>query len=93
MKACPFCAENIEDAARKCKHCGEYLDPALRTASGPQAQVEVQKRAAAGHLNKLSWAFVLFGGLAFALGAKPAGQVLMGIAFLLAIGVHLKRAV
>jgi predicted amidophosphoribosyltransferase len=30
MKACPFCAENIEDAARKCKHCGEYLDPARR---------------------------------------------------------------
>lgn len=24
---CPFCAEPIRAAARKCKHCGEFLDP------------------------------------------------------------------
>ena len=36
-RQCPYCAEDIKVAAKKCKHCGELLDPILRESSAPKA--------------------------------------------------------
>lgn len=44
--SCPYCGETILSVAKKCKHCGEYLDEELRaskiTVSGSAPHIVVQ---------------------------------------------------
>ena len=45
---CPFCKSEIPDDAKKCKICGEWIDPAFRT----------QKKSDEGFFSALSESFI-----------------------------------
>lgn len=44
MKNCPYCAEEIQDAAVKCRFCGEMLDSTAQTPIAEQPQPAPERR-------------------------------------------------
>jgi TM2 domain-containing membrane protein YozV len=43
LKSCRFCGEEIRSSAVKCKHCGEFLDEALRQGRANEVVVSLPR--------------------------------------------------
>ena len=79
-KSCPFCAETIQEAAIKCRFCGEFLHS--KKAKALIAEAEVEAQSADGGLED----DVLFAGRPSLFGMVPAmlkGAIVLAVSWLL----------
>jgi hypothetical protein len=71
MKKCPHCAEDIQDAARVCKHCGRDLV----AAPAPQAKAQISTGLGLVVIVGVIGAFI-WGGAQF-FGSDSSGRTVM----------------
>lgn len=69
MKKCPFCAEEVQDQAVKCKHCQQFLNSEARPQPPTQATHEPAKtetdytRTLGAKVGNVFGVFIAFGGV------------------------------
>ena len=85
-KPCPMCGERILTTAKKCKHCGEYLDESIRPQQDLTA-LQIQTEMKSIGVAALLAIFVPFLGAAYGSVAAFIVSLLIGGGIFVAIGV------
>jgi TM2 domain-containing membrane protein YozV len=82
---CPYCAEKIQAKAKKCKHCGEAVGPAVVDANPPKQNSSIGVNENVSKKSRLAALLLctslgFFGAYQFYLGKKKYGIAMIILA-------------
>jgi Flp pilus assembly protein TadB len=83
---CPYCSEEIKESAKKCKHCGEWLEQTDEWSGSSNARA-VNKGLKDKEFDDFAFTFVMLLTILFSIVVGYYTHLLVGIAVFIVLGM------
>lgn len=76
---CPYCGENIKSLAKKCRHCGEWIEKTQEEISLNPASEAIVSKEKSGAFNWIYYELIGIGGIIWGLTDSWIGGIVVAL--------------